>query len=178
MSYYSTKELKKLNFKKIGKNVLLSKKAFFYFPKNIEIGDNTRIDDLCILSGKIIIGKFVHITPMCLLAGGNPGIVISDFSTLSYGVKIFSQSDDYTGGAMANSTVASEYKRIKYAPVYVDKFSIIGANSVVMPGCTLSEGTSIGTMSLVNKNTSKWTVYFGIPAKKIKKKKKNFFEYY
>ena len=109
---------------------------------------------------------------MCLVAGGSPGITISDFSTLSYGVKIFSQSDDYTDGAMTNSTIAPEYKRIKHAPIYVDKFSIIGANSVVMPGCSLSEGTSIGAMSLVNKNTSKWSVYFGIPAKKIKKRKK------
>ena len=41
-----------------------------------------------------------------------------------------------------------------------------------MPGCKLQEGSAIGAMSLVNKNTKAWNVYYGIPAKLMRKRKK------
>ncbi len=69
MSYYSNDELKKIGFKSIGKNIKISTKASIYEPENIEIGDRSRIDDFCLLSGKISIGKFVHLAPYCNLAG-------------------------------------------------------------------------------------------------------------
>ena len=68
MSYYSKDELKKIGFKSIGKNVKISTKTSIYEPEKMEIGDNSRIDDFCLLSGKISIGKFVHIVPYCNLA--------------------------------------------------------------------------------------------------------------
>lgn len=170
MSYYTTRELKKFKFKKLGKNVKISKDAKFYSPKDIEIGDNSRIDDFCILSGKIIIGKFVHLTPMCLIGGGIKGVFISDFATLAYGVKIFSQSDDYVCGSMTNSTVNKEFKNEKYSAVIIGKHVIVGTNTVIMPGCNLREGSSIGAMSLVTKNTKKWGIYYGVPAEFRKKR--------
>ena len=38
----------------------------------------------------------------------------------------------------------------------------------VLPGIIVEEGTAIGSMSLVKKNTNAWSIYAGIPAKKIK----------
>jgi carbonic anhydrase/acetyltransferase-like protein (isoleucine patch superfamily) len=70
----------------------------------------SRIDDFCILSGSIEIGRYVHITPMCLIAGGNSGVKLLDCCTLAYGVKIFAQSDDYSGETMVNSLIDSMYK--------------------------------------------------------------------
>ena len=57
INYYSEKELKRLGFKKIGKKVKISKKSSIYYPKNISIGDYSRIDDFAVISGKIKIGK-------------------------------------------------------------------------------------------------------------------------
>ncbi len=51
-SFYSRDELKKIGLKKYGENVFLSKKASIYNPEKIEIGNNVRIDDFCILSRK------------------------------------------------------------------------------------------------------------------------------
>ena len=42
-----------------------------------------------------------------------------------------------------------------------------------MPGVVLAEGTSIGAMSLVIKSTESWSIYTGIPVKKIKNKSKD-----
>ena len=52
-SFYTVEELGKIGFKKLGKNVLISKKSSIYTPENISIGDNVRIDDFTILSGTI-----------------------------------------------------------------------------------------------------------------------------
>ena len=44
-SFYSESELKRLGFKSVGKNVLLSRKSSIYLPEKITIGNNVRIDD-------------------------------------------------------------------------------------------------------------------------------------
>jgi galactoside O-acetyltransferase len=36
---------------------------------------------------------------------------------------------------------------------------------------TLAEGTSVGAMSMVTKSTEPWSIYFGVPAKKIKNRR-------
>jgi acetyltransferase-like isoleucine patch superfamily enzyme len=168
MAYFNQSELEQLGFKHLGKNVKISTKASVYNHDQIEIADNSRIDDFCLLSGKLSIGKFVHITPYCNLAGGERGIIMEDFSTLAYGVHVFTQSDDYSGETMTNSNIPEKYKNVKRATVYIGKHSIVGAGSILMPGVELREGTSIGAMSLVRKSTEEWSIYVGNPAKKIK----------
>ena len=41
---------------------------------------------------------------------------------------------------------------------------------------TLGEGCAIGSMSLVMKDVDPWSIYVGVPAKKIKERKKNLLE--
>jgi len=176
MSYYTQSELEKLGFKKIGKNVKVSDKAAIYNFDEIEIGDDSRIDDFCVISGKIKIGRNVHITPTCLIAGGVKGVVFEDFTTLAYGVKVFTQSDDYSGETMVNSTIPKMYKNEYMKEVIIKKQSIVGAGSIIMPGVILAEGTSIGAMSLVLKSTQDWGVYVGIPVKRLKNRKKDLLE--
>jgi acetyltransferase-like isoleucine patch superfamily enzyme len=173
MGYYTEEELKKMGFKFIGKNVKISTKASIYNADQIEINDNSRIDDYCVLSGKIIIGRNVHIAPFCLLAGGEKGIIIEDFAGLAYHVQVFTQSDDYSGETLTNPTIPKKYKNETKKEVIIKRHSIIGAGSIIMPGVTLEEGTAIGAMTLVHKSTMPWSIYFGIPAKKIKNRKKN-----
>lgn len=173
MAYYSEEKLSNLGFKSIGSNVKVSDKACIYNADLIEIGDNSRIDDFCIVSGKVIIGRNVHITPQCLVAGGKPGIVIGDFVALAYGVKVFAQSDDYSGETMTNSTVPKAYKNEVFKSIKVGRQSIIGANSVIMPGANIGEGNAIGANSLVTSNTQDWSIYVGSPAKKLKDRKRD-----
>lgn len=174
MAYLTRKQLEKLGFKSLGENVKISDKASIYNFEQIEIGDNSRIDDFCIISGNVKIGKFCHITPMCLVAGGDKGIFLEDFCTLAYGVKIFSQSDDYSGETMVNSLIPKKYKNEKKQKVVLKRQVIVGAGSMIMPGVTVAEGCSIGAMSLINKNTEPYGIYLGTPAIRIKDRKKDF----
>lgn len=170
MAYYTPSDLEEIGFAFVGANVQISRDAKIYEPEKISIGANSRIDDLCILSGQITIGRFCHITPMCLIAGGAPGVFIDDFVTMAYGVKVFSQSDDYSGRTMVNSLIPAKYKNEYLAEVIIEKQVVIGANATIMPGVKLSQGSAIGAMSLVLEQTQPWTINVGVPSRFIKKR--------
>ena len=176
MAYFTWEVLRQKGFKSIGKNVKISDKASIYDCEQIEIGDNSRIDDFCVVSGKIKIGQNVHITPMCLVAGGEEGIIFENFTTIAYGVQVFTQSDDYSGKTMTNSTLPAKFKKEFKKKVIIKKHSIVGAGSIIMPGAILEEGTSIGAMSLVKSNTIPWGIYVGSPAKRVKDRSKDLLE--
>lgn len=176
MAYLSEAEAQKIGFKYLGKNVKISSRAIIYNPEEIEIGDNSRIDDLCMISGKIQIGSYVHIGAMCFIAGGVTGVYIGDFCGISYGSKIFSQSDDYTGAALYSPLVPKKYKKETLEPIYLEKNVLIGAGCIIVPGITVAEGCAIGAMSLVLKDTQPWGIYIGQPAKRIKDRKKDMLQ--
>jgi acetyltransferase-like isoleucine patch superfamily enzyme len=173
MAYLSEERLQAFGFKYLGKNVRISDKASIYNPELIEIGDRSRIDDFCVLSGKISIGKNVHIAPLCLVAGGEKGIIFKDFSGLAYHVQVFTQSDDYSGETLTNPTVPVEFKQEVKSAVSIGKHVIVGAGSIVFPGVQIADGCSIGALTLVNKSTDEWGIYLGNPARRIKDRKKN-----
>lgn len=176
MAYLTQMQLEEMGFKFLGRNVKISDKASIYNPETIEIDNNSRIDDFCVISGMVKIGKYNHITPMCLIAGGEKGVFLDDFCTLAYGVKIFSQSDDYSGVTMVNSLIPKKFKNERIDSVKLEKQVVIGANSIVMPGVVVKEGCSVGAMTLVNKSTERWGIYVGAPAKRIKERKQDLLE--
>jgi len=168
MAYLNQSELTLIGFKFLGENVKISSKAAIYNADLIEIGDNSRIDDFCVISGKVTIGRNVHVAPHCLIAGGDLGVTLEDFSGLAYFVQVFSQSDDYSGRTMTNPTVPANFKEEKKSPVHIGRHVIVGASSIIFPGVTVSEGCSVGAMSLVHKNTEPWGIYVGNPARRVK----------
>lgn len=173
MPYYSDDELRQMRFKYVGKNVKISTKASIYNTELIEIGDNSRIDDFCVISGKVKIGRNVHISPLCLIAGGMEGVTIEDFTGLAYGVKVFTRSDDYSGETLSNPTVPEKFRKTFKASVVIKRHCHIGAGAVILPGVTLEEGTSVGALTLVDKSTQPWGIYVGIPARRIGERKKD-----
>jgi acetyltransferase-like isoleucine patch superfamily enzyme len=173
MAFLTEKSLKEMGFKSLGKDVKISDKAAIYNPELITIGDYSRIDDFCVISGRVAIGRNVHIAVFCNVAGGELGITLEDFSGLAYGCHVFSQSDDYSGKTLTNPTVPEKFKKVLRAPVILKRHVIVGTCSVVLPGVTVEEGTSVGAMSMVTKSTESWSVYFGVPAKKLKSRKKD-----
>ncbi len=172
MAFLTQSELEALNFKHLGKNVKISDKAALYNTELMSIDDNSRIDDFCVVSGKVSIGKHVHIAVFCNVVGGEPGITFHDFSGLAYGCHVFAQSDDYSGKSMTNPTVPACYKKEVKRPVSVGRHSIIGASSLILPGIDIAEGTSVGAMSMVTKSTDSWSIYFGSPARRLKSRSK------
>ena len=167
MSFLSQDELRQLGLKSVGTNVRISTRAAIYNPEEIEIGDNSRVDDFCVISGKVKIGRNVHIAVFCNVAGGSEGVTLDDFSGLAYGCHVFSQSDDYTGHTLTNPTVPARYKQETRQAVHIGRHCIVGTSSVIFPGVSLGEGTAVGALSVVSKSTQEWSIYLGSPARRI-----------
>lgn len=168
-------ELESMGFASLGENIYLSTKCSIYGADKIHLGSNIRIDDFCALSageGGIFIGDYVHFSTHVTIAGAGK-VTISDFSGISTKTSIFSSSDDYLGRGMCNPMVPDKYKLVKHNEVFLGKHSLIGANSVLLPGSNLPEGCSIGALSMVSNRLEPWFVYLGNPAKKVVKRSKN-----
>jgi len=175
-SFYSAEELKALNLKLYGDNVLISRKSSIYGADKITIGNNVRIDDFCILSvkyGEIIIGNFVQLTAYVSLYAGDSSIHLYDFVGIGTRTCVMATSDDYSGETMTNPMIPEKYKAVNSCPIIIKKHSIIGTGCTILPGVTIAEGCSFGAMTLINKNTEQWSIYVGIPAKKIKDRKRD-----
>ncbi len=173
--YFETNELRHFGFKSVGDNVKISKNTTIIGLENISLGSNIRIDGNVVIaaySGSLILGNYIHIGSGCYLGCGG-GITLCDFTGLSQGISIYSGTDDYTGKFLTNPTVPHNYLNIKLAPVILKKHVIVGSGSVILPGVTIGEGSSIGALSLVTKSLEDWGVYFGSPAKWLKARKKD-----
>lgn len=174
-SFYSEKELKEIGFKAVGKNVKLSRKASVYSPDKIEIGDNVRIDDFCILSGRIVLGSQIHISAYVALYGSK-GIVIGDYSGISPKSLIYSAMDDFSGDYLIGPIHPEEKTNIRGGTVHICRFVQIGSNSVVFPDLEIGEGSVIGALSLVKESISPWGIYAGIPCRYIKPRNKKLLD--
>ena len=176
-NFYSKEELKEIGFKSFGEDVLVSKKASIYGAENISLGNHVRIDDFCILSGKIDIGNYVHISAYDALCCGDSGIIIGDYVAVSSRIAVYAVTDDYTGEGLVNPMVPEEYRNVQQSPVKISNHCIVGTGSTILPGATLAEGVSVGAMSLINKDLEEWGIYVGIPCKRIKDRSKNMLKY-
>ena len=175
-SFYTENELNKLGLKSFGKNVLISRKSSIYSPEKISIGDNVRIDDFSILSGKITIGSYIHISAFCALFG-TFGIEMESYTGLSPRCTIFSASDDFSGNYLIGPMVDKSKTSVTGGKILIKKYSQIGAGSIILPSVTIKEGVAIGAMSLVNKSLEEWGIYAGIPVKRIKDREKRLLNF-
>lgn len=167
------------NFRSIGQNVTISPKASIYNAENIEIGDNVRIDDFCILSAGefgIKIGSHIHIGCHTTLIG-HELIELGDYSGLSGRVSIYSSSDDFSGNFLFGPTIMKEFTNVTSKPVVLKPYSIVGCGSVILPGVTLGEGCAVGAMSLVKKSLDSYKIYAGNPIKYIKDRETRMTKY-
>jgi acetyltransferase-like isoleucine patch superfamily enzyme len=173
--FLTEKDLKDVPFRKIGSNVKIHERASIYGVENISIGNNVRIDDFTLIvavNGYIEIGSYVQICSHCFL-GCNGGVVLDDFVVVSPGTRIFSACDDYSGKKLTGISVPREYTGGLLGKVMLKKHVIIGANSVILPCCSIGEGASIGALSLVNKDLDPWGMYAGVPVRRIKDRGKD-----
>jgi galactoside O-acetyltransferase len=177
-TFLSKEELDKIGFKSIGKNVLLSRWVMIYSPELISIGNNVRIDDFAMLTGDITLENNIHISSYCALFGGKDGagIVMRNYSGLACRVTIYSSSDDYSGEFMTNPTVPLNFRNTEKGRVVIQKYVIVGAASLILPGAEIGEGTAVGAMSMVAKSLPEWKICSGIPARPLKDRSKKLLE--
>lgn len=155
-------------FKSVGSDVTIYPQAKIVGAENIEIGSHVIIDDFAFIvaTGPTFIGNYVHIASFVSITGGGE-CWIEDFAGIAAGARLVTGSDDFLGKGLTNPTVPGEFRAVSRSFVNVGAHVLIGTNSVVLPGVSIGEGAAIGACSLVRKNIEPWSVYAGVPAKRM-----------
>jgi len=139
--YFFAKEF----LKYLGQNVTLESGIFFGDGRDVEIGNNSQINENCWIRN-CRIGKDVMIAPYCMIL--NYGHNTEDINT-----------------PMINQGV-------KYYPQTIIEDNVwVGARATILPGITIGTGSIIGAGSVVTKNVEPYSVVAGNPAKFIKSRK-------
>jgi carbonic anhydrase/acetyltransferase-like protein (isoleucine patch superfamily) len=173
-AFMSEAELERLGFARLGQHVLVHPMAVLVDCSRISLGDHVRIDPFCVLSaaGGAEFGSYTHIGSHCSLSGAGR-LVLEDFSCLSHGVKLFSSRDDFSGQSMTNASVPVHLRNVVQGDLHIGRHVVVGAGTVVMPGVTIGEGCAVGALSFVEVSLDPWGIYAGIPARRIRERKKD-----
>lgn len=129
---------------------------------DIEIGEGSRIDAFVTITGKVKLGRCVHISTGACIFGG-AGVEIGDHSGISPGVKVFTATEDVSGEWLMHPTAPAELRRVESKAIKIGRHCAVGANSVLLPGADLPDGVVVGALSLVKTPLRGWSVYAGVP---------------
>ena len=141
-------------------------------PEHFAAGDFSVIDDFCYFSTRVRVGVCSHIASGCSVAGGAAHqFAMGDFSSVSSGVKIWCTSDDFVNDlvVLLPGGAGPIKAHLIEGDVTLGDCTAVGANSVVMPGNHVPEGTVIGALSFVPARFAfqPWSVYAGTPIRLI-----------
>lgn len=138
-----------------------------------KIGENTFIWQFTIVLEKAVIGRNCNINSHCFIEND---VIIGNNTTVKCGVYLWdgiSIGNDVFIGPNVTFT-NDKYPRSKIYPdifqktVIEDKASI-GAGAIILGGIKIGEGAMIGAGSLVTKDVPQGELWYGNPAKFIRK---------
>lgn len=161
----------------IGQHTTIFGWVKFIRPENIWVGDNARIEDFTMIAGGrgdnlTIIGDHCRVCCYSSILG-NAGVTLVGYVGISPGCRLFSTSEAYVEPTLAGPTVMQKYRIQESGRILMERFTLLGANCVVLPGVTIGEGASVGACSLVKEDIEPWTLNAGVPTRQIKKRDKN-----
>ena len=173
--YHEENELRKLGIS-CGRNCKIHSTVIITHPQNLKLGSNIRIDSFTtqVNPKKIRIGNFIHIGSHSLLHAGAEEIHLKDYAGISSGVKIFTQTDDYSGKNFYGPFNKNSKRSGKIKKITLSKYCILGTNAVVIPEAEFGEGCVIGSQSLVSSKLKSWHIYYGVPIRALAKRSKSF----
>jgi len=158
-----------------GEDLFISRNVEIRRPHLVTIGNHVAIDTGFYCTVRAELGDYIHIAPYVTVIGGAEGLLrMGHFTSIAAGCRIVCASDEHLGEGFPGPTIPDKYRDyVRIAPVEFERFAGIGTNVVVLPGVILGEGSVAGACSLVTKNTEPWTIYTGIPARPVKKRRKD-----
>ena len=175
--FLESKDLREMGVK-CGKNCLIHSTVIILNPKKLSLGKNVRIDAYSVIINvkPVIVKDYIHVGAHVLLHANKKSIILRDYCGVSAGVKIFTSTDDYSGKQFYGPYNKMSNLSTKSDTIDIKKFVIIGTNSVVVPGAKFSIGSVVGSLSFANIKLEPWFVYFGMPMRKLSKRKKDFYK--
>jgi galactoside O-acetyltransferase len=66
--------------------------------------------------------------------------------------------------------VPEHFRQCTNGPVRFARQSGAGANSVILPNVCFAEGSAAGALTLVHRSLEPWTIYLGVPMRRLKKR--------
>ncbi len=140
--------------------------------KSVEIGENTKVWQFCVIFPEAVIGNNCNICANVLIEND---VRVGNNVTVKSGVQLWDgitvEDNVFIG---PNVTFTNDiYPRSKQWPEHFEKTLVkkgasIGANSTIVAGITIGEYSLIGAGSVVTKNIPANTIWYGNPAKFIK----------
>jgi acetyltransferase-like isoleucine patch superfamily enzyme len=172
IDFYSSAELRAMGIE-CGHGCMIHKQTIIVSPEKLKLGDNVRIDGFCTISAGagITIGNNVHIAGYVSLFGG-AGIEVGNNASIASGAKVYSVSDDVMGRGLVGPCAPLNKRHLHKGKVVLAEHSVLSVNTIVMPGGSLSKGSTLLPFSiLVNEHPLPYAVLQGVPAKFIKPKR-------
>lgn len=130
---------------------------------DVEIGEGTRIDAFVTITGKVKIGRFVHVGNGSAIFGAG-GVEMGDYSALSGNCYVYSATEDVSGEWVTNPTVPASLRNPTIRPIYIGPHAEMGTGAVLLPGAYMPEGSFLGALSLCKSKLEPWGIYVGVPA--------------
>ncbi|MEK7142948.1 MAG: DapH/DapD/GlmU-related protein [Patescibacteria group bacterium] len=168
---HGTGKFKRGDFRKIGKNVIIEPEVLVFHPENIEIGDNVYLGHRTILKAyyknKMIIKDNVWIGQNCFLHSAG-GIIIGPRVGVAPGVMMLGSPHDLS---QDNLGPINELPLI-YKPIEIEEGCDIGIGAIILGGVIVRRGTQVGAGAVVAKSTRPFSIFAGVPAKFLRRRKK------
>jgi acetyltransferase-like isoleucine patch superfamily enzyme len=164
----------------IGTDVVVDANTKITRPELCTIGNHVAIDWGFYCTTQLTIGDYVHISPNVAVIGGQKtGLTVEDFCFISVGSQMICGSELFQGAGLIGPLIPEEYvDQQDLRPITLERFSGACANSVIMPGVVLAQGSVLGANSLLKTSTEPWTIYAGNPARPVKSRSStNMIEY-
>ena len=135
------------SFAKCGNNLFLYHSLTVFYPNNIEIGDNAKINRGVFITAidKIKIGNDVLIGPYTVINSGNHNY--------------------------SNPDIPIRLQGHITKPIVIEDDVWIGANATILAGVTIGKGAVVGAGAVVTSYVAPFTVVGGVPAQFIKYRK-------
>lgn len=183
-------------FKKVGQGVIFGRDITMRHPQKITIGNNSFIDENVVLDAKgidnegIIIGEHVIIGRNTILSCKGGSIRLDDYCNISASCSLLSETKINLGKycflaghcylvAGGNHRFERTDIPIMFQPsldkggIFVGEDVWIGASVTILDGVSIGKGSIIGAGAVVRESLPDYAIAAGIPAKKIKDRKKS-----
>lgn len=178
-----------LLLKRCGRGVVFGSHVVLRHPHKIEIGDDTIVDDNCLLDAKgtdnqgIRIGAGVFIGRNSILSCKNGDIVLDDHVNIGFNCEVFSSSLAHLGKnvlmAAYGYVVGGDHEHGKLdvpigeqtdcsRGVDIGEDTWLGAGAKVLDGVRIGAHAIIGAGAVVSRDIPEYAVAVGLPARVIR----------
>lgn len=136
-----------------------------------KIGKEVYIDPAAQVIGQVSVGDYSSIWPGCVLRGDINKITIGNYSNIQDLSLLHVETNR---GCTIGNYVTIGHQVCLHACTVKDR-ALVGIGSIVLDGAVIGEGTILGAGSLVthNQKLEPGSLYFGRPAKFVRKLSKN-----